>query len=60
MFIFEQLSSRFELEEKQGVRHVDDLPIKALRIPSQEDSVTAQLSPLESWQDAFKHLHIVS
>ena len=60
MFVFEQLSSSFELEEKQGVRHVDGLPIKALRIPSQEDNVAAQASPLESWHDAFKHLRTVS
>ena len=60
MFVFEQLSSSFELEEKQGVRHVDDLSTKALRIPSQEDNVAAQASPLDSWHEAFKHLRTVS
>ena len=56
-FVLHQLSRGFELEDKQGVRYVDNLPIKALRIPSYEDSFSAQRSPLQSWHDAFKHLY---
>ena len=48
----EYLCRSFEMGDEHDVRRIDDLPINALRAPSQEDSFSDQLSYYPSWQDA--------
>ena len=60
MFVMPQLCRSFDLADHHGVRLVDHLPVNALRIPSAAGSFPAQLSPLQSWQDAVSSLLAVS
>ena len=55
-FASKQLRRSFESTEEHGVRHVDDLPVHALRNPSLANGLSLQSAPLQFWQIAFKTL----
>ena len=60
MFVMQQLCKSFDLGDHHAVRYVDDLPVNALRNPSIDGSLQAQLSPLQPWQNAVMELLAVS
>ena len=59
-FVREQLCRSFNLGKDHGVRYVDGLPVNALRVPSETNSLPFDLVPLKSWQDAITSLLAVS
>ena len=59
-FASAQVCRSFGSSEYHGVRRVNGVPVKALRIPSQSDHLSFQSSPLSPWQNALSSLLAVA